>query len=378
MHNILIGFSFTFQFELVRPTSLQNLCYGALMMMIISFIFIPNILCSLWVAFSIISIETGVVGYMALWDINLDSISMINLIMCIGFSVDFTAHICYAYMASKAKTADEKVSECLYSLGLPIVQGSSSTILGVIALLLADSYIFSVFFKMVFMVIFFGAMHGLFLLPVLLSLFGPGSCSKKQKDIKMSKIDNIYPHPYCIPHPQLVLNDQIFNGKSLNPNGVYKIYGDDKDLGIGTSGEDTSESSSNQSQRRNITGDDNGRKKYEDGWKRSSYCQSSSQFQPSGDLDLYGLEAERIWQRQRYEDNRRVFENYRKNPTQSRDDNLCGTARKSSDTSPRREGTYRVMRAHSHHNLHRPRAPKRSNSHQNLEHLDYVAELRFP
>lgn len=348
------------------------------MMMIISFIFIPNILCSLWVAFSIISIETGVVGYMALWDINLDSISMINLIMCIGFSVDFTAHICYAYMASKAKTADEKVSECLYSLGLPIVQGSSSTILGVIALLLADSYIFSVFFKMVFMVIFFGAMHGLFLLPVLLSLFGPGSCSKKQKDIKMSKIDNIYPHPYCIPHPQLVLNDQIFNGKSLNPNGVYKIYGDDKDLGIGTSGEDTSESSSNQSQRRNITGDDNGRKKYEDGWKRSSYCQSSSQFQPSGDLDLYGLEAERIWQRQRYEDNRRVFENYRKNPAQSRDDNLCGTARKSSDTSPRREGTYRVMRAHSHHNLHRPRAPKRSNSHQNLEHLDYVAELRFP
>ncbi|XP_070144524.1 uncharacterized protein [Drosophila kikkawai] len=29
---------------------------------------------------------------------------------------------------------------------------------------------------MVFLVIFFGAMHGLFLLPVLLSLFGPGSC----------------------------------------------------------------------------------------------------------------------------------------------------------------------------------------------------------
>lgn len=142
------------------------------MMMIVSWIFIPNALCSLWVAFSIISIEAGVVGYMALWDINLDSISMINLIMCTGFSVDFTAHICYAYMASKAKTPDEKVSECLYSLGLPICQGSFSTILGVIALLLADSYIFSVFFKMVFMVIFFGAMHGLFLLPVLLSLFG--------------------------------------------------------------------------------------------------------------------------------------------------------------------------------------------------------------
>lgn len=43
-------FVFFDQFELVRPTSLQNLCYGALMMMITSFVFIPNILCSLWVA----------------------------------------------------------------------------------------------------------------------------------------------------------------------------------------------------------------------------------------------------------------------------------------------------------------------------------------
>ncbi|RVE49013.1 hypothetical protein evm_006371 [Chilo suppressalis] len=372
-------FVFFDQFELVRPTSIQNLSYGALMMMITSFIFIPNILCSLWVAFSIISIEIGVVGYMALWDINLDSISMINLIMCIGFSVDFTAHICYAYMASKAKSPDARVSECLFSLGLPIVQGSFSTILGVVALLLADSYIFSVFFKMVFMVIFFGAMHGLFLLPVLLSLFGPGSCTRKQEDIKMSKIEKCYPHPYCLPHPQLVLNDQIFNGKTLNPNGVYKIYGDDKDLGIGTSGEDTSESSSNQSQRRQLD-NESGRTKYEDGWKRSSYCQSASQFQPSGELDMYGHELDRTWQRQRYEDNRRVFENYRKAPPmpRSRDDDWVASARKTSDDGPRREGTYRVMRAHSHHNIHRPRAPRRSNSHQNLEHLDYVAEMRFP
>lgn len=94
-------FVFFDQFELVRPVSLQAMVIGAIIMMIISFVFIPNILCSLWVAFSVISIELGVAGYMALWDVNLDSISMINLIMCIGFSVDFTAHICYTYMSSK-------------------------------------------------------------------------------------------------------------------------------------------------------------------------------------------------------------------------------------------------------------------------------------
>lgn len=226
-------------------------------MMIISFIFIPNIFCSLWVAFSVISIETGVVGYMALWKVNLDSISMINLIMCIGFSVDFTAHICYAYMSSKAKTPDEKVKECLFALGLPIFQGSVSTILGMVALILADNYIFSVFFKMVFLVVFFGAMHGLFLLPVLLSLFGPGSCtykSRKVEDRKLSSIEKVLPHPYCIPHPHFTLNAMQLtpNIKMKNSQSpikkLMKAYGEiDKDLGLGTSEENSSESSSNRS-----------------------------------------------------------------------------------------------------------------------------------
>ena len=57
---------------------------AAVVMMFISLIFIPNPVCSLWVAFAIISIELGVLGFMTFWHVNLDSISMINLIMCIG------------------------------------------------------------------------------------------------------------------------------------------------------------------------------------------------------------------------------------------------------------------------------------------------------
>uniref|UniRef100_A0A182JMW3 Uncharacterized protein n=1 Tax=Anopheles atroparvus TaxID=41427 RepID=A0A182JMW3_ANOAO len=286
-------FVFFDQFELVRPTSIQSMIVGALIMMLISFIFIPNFLCSLWVAFSIISIELGVAGYMALWDVNLDSISMINLIMCIGFSVDFTAHICYTYMSSKARTPDERVREALYSLGMPIVQGSVSTILGVVALLLADSYIFLVFFKMVFLVIFFGAMHGLFLLPVLLSLFGPGSCTSNyhpDDDHKLSAVEKSYPHPYCISHPQLALTGAFGSKNFLG--APYKAYGEDKDLGIGTSGEDSSESSSSKSQRRQAIEDENTRRRYEEGWRRSTHnLTGQSQFQPM--LDLYGQEA--LW-----------------------------------------------------------------------------------
>jgi hypothetical protein len=82
------------------------------------------------------------------------------------------------------------VKNSLYGLGLPIVQGAVSTILGVIGLVIAPSYIFITFFKMIFLVITLGALHGLFLLPVLLSLFGPGSCSSasaKEEDEKKKK-----------------------------------------------------------------------------------------------------------------------------------------------------------------------------------------------
>lgn len=168
------------QFLVVLPTTIQCVAIAAGIMMFVSLIFIPNPVCSLWVAFSIVSIEIGVLGFMTFWGINLDSISMINLIMCIGFSVDFAAHISYHYLDSEG-APDDRVRNSLYGLGLPILQGAVSTILGVIGLMIAPSYIFVTFFKMVFLVISLGFLHGLFLLPVLLSIFGPGSCSKTEK-----------------------------------------------------------------------------------------------------------------------------------------------------------------------------------------------------
>ena len=156
---------------MVKPITIKAVSIAVVAMIVISFIFIPNPWCSLLVGLAIVSIETGVVGYMALWDVNLDQISMINLIMCIGFSVDFSAHISYAYLTARVDSPDEKLRECLYSLGLPIVQGGLSTVVCIVTFLLAPSYIYVTFFKIVFLVVFFATIHGLLLIPVLLSLF---------------------------------------------------------------------------------------------------------------------------------------------------------------------------------------------------------------
>ncbi|XP_017764306.1 PREDICTED: patched domain-containing protein 3 [Eufriesea mexicana] len=355
-------FVFFDQFELVKPTSIQCMIFGALIMMLISFIFIPNVMCCLWVAFCIISIELGVAGYMALWDVNLDSISMINLIMCIGFSVDFTAHICYAYMSSKQKTSEDKVKESLYSLGLPIVQGATSTILGLIALVLAGTYIFMVFFKMVFLVIFIGAMHGMFLLPVLLSLFSPSSDKDNKTDLEKTQQKKVsekdlnckLPQPYVIPHPTLTYYHPSGAVKSLQGSPATSLAAfEDRDPGLGTSEDSNStESGSSQSRRREGQLEPEHQRQH-DVWRRSiGVLYGTSQFQTAS-------------------------------PPAAPLPDFSGTLQEVQNDQERRAartvsylGPYPVYRAAANH-LHRDH--RRSRSYHNLHQSSrYLTEPRYP
>ncbi|KAJ0059120.1 hypothetical protein NL108_008538 [Boleophthalmus pectinirostris] len=160
------------QYTVVTDNAIQTIMIAVVAMLVIAFLFIPNLICCIWVAFAIGSVVVGVAGFMSLWGVSLDSISLINLVMCIGFSVDFSTHITYAFVSSPKSDANKKAIDSLAHLGFPILQGALSTILGVVVLSMSGSYIFRTFFKIVFLVISFGLVHGLVFLPVFLSLVG--------------------------------------------------------------------------------------------------------------------------------------------------------------------------------------------------------------
>lgn len=169
----VISFSVIFPFfdmyVVILPNTLQSLGLAVACMFVVSLIFIPSFTTVILVTLATVSIEVGVIGYMALWDVYLDAVSMINLIMCIGFSVDFAAHISYHYVVSKHSNPVQNAKDALGHLGVPILLAALSTILAVVTLSTSVSYVFRTFFKIVTMIMLFGFFHAMFLLPVVLS-----------------------------------------------------------------------------------------------------------------------------------------------------------------------------------------------------------------
>uniref|UniRef100_A0A0K0F9Z7 SSD domain-containing protein n=1 Tax=Strongyloides venezuelensis TaxID=75913 RepID=A0A0K0F9Z7_STRVS len=170
---------FTDQFALVIPNTVQNISIALACMILIAVIFIPEPVCSVFVAFAIASVDIGVIGFMTLWGVNLDVISMITIIMSIGFSVDYSAHLTYGYVRSRKSSSSQKMIETVTALGLPLLQGAASTILAVVTLADTPAYMVQTFFKTVFLAITFGLLHGLVFLPVVLSIFIKPWCLTK-------------------------------------------------------------------------------------------------------------------------------------------------------------------------------------------------------
>jgi multidrug efflux pump subunit AcrB len=71
---------------------------------------------------------------------------------------------------AERSSANEKAIAALETLGWPVFLGAFSTITGIMPLLLVDAYIVRIFFKTVFLVIFFSLLHGMVFLPILLTV----------------------------------------------------------------------------------------------------------------------------------------------------------------------------------------------------------------
>jgi predicted RND superfamily exporter protein len=125
------------------------------------------------------------VGTLHFWDVTIDVISCVNIVLATGLCVDYSVHIAHAFSVAEGSRI-ERTKAALVNLGPAIVNGGVTTFLAVIILPFSQSHVFQTFFKIFGLTVIYGVFHGLVFLPALLSTFGPHSSEKKALSMEKS------------------------------------------------------------------------------------------------------------------------------------------------------------------------------------------------
>eukprot|EP00933_Yihiella_yeosuensis_P032822 TRINITY_DN26483_c0_g1_i1.p1 TRINITY_DN26483_c0_g1~~TRINITY_DN26483_c0_g1_i1.p1 ORF type:complete len:927 (+),score=196.51 TRINITY_DN26483_c0_g1_i1:71-2851(+) len=124
-----------------------------------------------------------ILGCMNMWGLAIDNVSVIQLVIAVGLSVDYAAHVGHSFM-TKVGTNQERAISTMGDVGSAVLNGGVSTFLAVLLLAGSKSYVFRVLFQTFFLTVVLGLAHGMLVLPALLSLIGPAGYAGRAVTLK--------------------------------------------------------------------------------------------------------------------------------------------------------------------------------------------------
>lgn len=174
----VFAFAFAFpswaQYAYIPSEAVQNVGLTLLAVFLVILVVVAHPLQAVLVTIVVGMNLVDILGFMTHWQVDLNGVSVVNLVLSIGLAVDYSSHIAHAFM-HKQGDRNTRASLAVSEMGVSVINGAFSTFLAVCLLGMSKSYVFVVFFKMFLLTCFFGASHGLVFLPVILSIIGPAA-----------------------------------------------------------------------------------------------------------------------------------------------------------------------------------------------------------
>ena len=162
------------QFLDIEQVAVRSLCLALAAIFVLSLLLLRCFFISVLQVLTIGMMVGDLLGCCAVLGVDVNALSVLNLIMAVGISVEFCIHISARFLFTPAASRSLRAAHALYTVGSSVVEGITLTkVTGICVLAFASSAVFDIYYtRMYAAIVVLGAMHGLLWLPVLLSVAG--------------------------------------------------------------------------------------------------------------------------------------------------------------------------------------------------------------